>query len=418
LCIFAFQILYPSTMSDKKNAALGFIFITLLIDVIGIGIIIPVLPKLIEQLDGSGGGLSEASKFAGWLTFAYAVMQFIFSPLLGGLSDRYGRRPIILFSLLGLGIDYILMAYAPSMAWLFVGRLIAGIGGASFTTATAYIADISTPEKRSQNFGMLGVAFGVGFIIGPVIGGFCSQWGPRVPFLVAAAFSLLNLVYGYFVLPESLPKENRRAFDWKRANPIGSLMQLQKYPLIAGLIGSFVLVYIAGHAVQSNWSFYTMLKFDWTEQWVGYSLGIVGIIVAVVQGGLIRVIIPWLGQVRSVYYGLGLNVLGLVLFAYATNGWLMMVFLLPYALGGISGPAMQGIISNQVPATEQGELQGGLTSLVSITSIVGPLLMNNLFAFFTGTSAPVYFPGAPFLLGALLIVISLFWARRTLSGIK
>jgi len=401
-------------MTVKRNAALGFIFVTILVDVIGLGIIIPVIPKLIQGL--TGGGLSEASQYGGWLMFAYAIMQFIFSPILGGLSDKFGRRPVLLFSLFGLGIDYIFHAYAPTLGWLFVGRFIAGIAGASFTTATAYIADISTPEKRAQNFGLVGAAFGLGFIIGPVIGGISSQWGVRVPFLVAATLSLLNVVYGYFVLPESLAVENRRKFEWKRANPIGSLMNLKRYPIVSGLVISITLLYIAAHAVQSNWTYYTMLKFSWNEAMVGYSLGFVGLMISVVQGGLIRVIIPKLGQKRTIYVGLLLYSIGFLLFAFATQGWMMFAFLIPYCLGGIAGPALQGVISNQVPANEQGELQGALTSLMSVTSIIGPPFMSNLFFYFTNNSAPIYFPGAPFVAGAILTLVSILFSIRSLKA--
>lgn len=403
-------------MTVKRNSALTFIFITILIDVIGIGIIIPVIPKLIEELTGSG--LSEASKYGGWLMFAYAVMQFIFSPIIGGLSDRYGRRPLLLFSLLGLGIDYVFMAFAPSIFWLFIGRIIAGIAGASFTTATAYIADISEPEKRAQNFGLVGAAFGLGFIIGPVFGGISAQWGSKVPFIAAAVLTLINVFYGYFVLPESLLKENLRKFEWSRANPIGSLMHLRKYPVVSGLVGCFTLIYIAAHSVQSNWSYYTMLKFHWNEAWVGYSLGFVGLLVGIVQGGLIRIIIPKIGQNNSVYLGLTLYSIGLLLFGVATTSWMMFAFLIPYSLGGICGPALQGIISSAIPPTEQGELQGALTSLMSVTSIVGPLLMNNLFAYFTSPNAPIYFPGAPFILGFILCAFSTWFAYYNLSGMK
>ncbi|WP_207431888.1 TCR/Tet family MFS transporter [Sabulibacter ruber] len=397
-------------MKAQRQAALGFIFVTLLIDVIGFGIIIPVLPKLISEL--INGSLSDASLYGGWLMFAFSITQFLFSPVLGNLSDRYGRRPVLLFSLFGFGIDYILLALAPNIAWLFVGRIIAGITGASMTTATAYIADISTPEKRAQNFGMVGAAFGLGFIIGPVIGGVLGQFGARVPFYAAAAITLLNWLYGFFILPESLAPENRRPFNLKRANPVGSLLQLKRYPIIAGLVGSLIFIYVAAHSTQSTWSYYTMEKFKWNEAWVGYSLGFV---VAVVQGGLIRFINPWLGHKRSVYYGLALYALGFLLFAFATEGWMMFAFLVPYCLGGIAGPAIQGIISNQVSANEQGELQGGLTSLVSATSIVGPPLMTYTFAYFTSKDAPQYFPGAPFLLGAVLTVISVVLAIRSLS---
>lgn len=401
-------------MTVKKNKALTFIFITILVDVIGLGIIIPVVPKLIEGLTGEG--LSEASRYGGWLLFSFAMMQFLCSPIMGGLSDKYGRRPVLLLSLLGLGIDYIFHAYAPTLSWLFVGRIIAGMFGASFTTATAYIADISTPEKRAQNFGLIGAAFGLGFIIGPVIGGLAgSEFGPRAPFFVAAALSFINVIYGYFVLPESLDINQRRSFDWKRANPIGSLMRLRNYPVVSGLVVSLVLIYIAAHAVQSNWSYYTMYKFSWNEAMVGYSLGAVGVLIAIVQGGLIRIVIPKLGQQLSVYVGIGLYTVGLVLFGLASTSWMMFAFLIPYCLGGIAGPALQGIISAQVPSNEQGELQGGLTSLMSVTSIIGPVMMNSLFAYFTSSEAPIYLPGASFFLASILTAVSLFFAYRTLS---
>ncbi len=400
-------------MTVKRNAALGFIFITILVDVIGLGIIIPVVPKLIEKLTGEG--ISEASRYGGWLVFCFAIMQFLFSPILGGLSDRFGRRPILLLSLLGLGLDYILHAYAPSITWLFIGRLIAGVMGASFTTATAYIADISTPEKRAQNFGLIGAAFGLGFIIGPVIGGLSSKWGPSVPFLVAAGLTLLNVLYGYFVLPESLLKENRRKFEWKRANPIGSLQHLKKYPVVSGLIVSLILISIAHHAVQSNWAFFTMYKFNWDAEMVGYSLAAVGVLISIVQGFLIRIITPKLGQNKSIYLGFALSALGLVLFGIAWEGWMMFAVLVPYCLGGIAGPALQGLISNQVPNTEQGELQGALTSLISLTSIIGPLIMNNLFAYATAKDSLFFLPGAPFFLATALVLVSGYLTMRTLS---
>jgi len=404
-------------MATNRKAAMGFIFITLLIDITGFGLIIPVMPKLIEQLLGVSS-ISLASQYGGWLTFAYAFMQFIFAPVLGNLSDRYGRRPVLLFSLFGFGIDYLFLSFAPSIAWLFVGRLIAGITGASFTTASAYIADISTPENRAQNFGMIGAAFGLGFIIGPLIGGLLGELGPRVPFIVAACLALANWLYGYFVLPESLDKEHRRQFEWRRANPLGSLLQLKKYPGVAGLIVSLVLVYLAAHAVQSNWSFFNIEKFQWTPKMIGISLGVVGLLVGVVQGGLIRIVNPRLGNEKSVYIGLGLYALGLLLFAFASQSWMMFVFLIPYCLGGIAGPALQSIISGHVPPNEQGELQGALTSLMSATSIIGPLMMTNLFAYFTGPKAPVYFPGAAFLLGSLFMLLSTIWAYYALRGEK
>ena len=413
-------------MAKGRQAALSFIFITILIDCTGLGVIIPVTPKLIEQL--VGGDLSTASQYGGWLMFSYAIMQFIFSPVLGGLSDRFGRRPILLMSLLGIGVDYIFMALAPTIAWLFVGRVFSGLFGASFTTASAYIADVSEPEKRAQNFGMIGAAFGLGFIIGPVLGAVFSKFAitipfahislaaSRTPFVVAAVLSLCNWLYGYFILPESLSKEHRRAFDLKRANPVGSLLNLKRYPAVLGLITSIFFIYIAAHATQSTWTYYTMKKFSWQEDMVGYSLGFVGLMFAIVQGGLIRVINPKLGNKNSVFIGLALYVIGFLCFAFANEGWMMFVFLIPYALGGIAGPAIQGIISNQVPPNEQGELQGTLTSIMSVTSILGPVIMTSLFAYCTKANTPLYFPGAPFMLGAILMFISLGLTIKPLNA--
>lgn len=400
-------------MSKQLKPAMGFIFATLLIDVTGLGIIIPVFPKLIQQLTGES--LSVASEYGGWLLFAFAIMQFIFSPILGNLSDQYGRRPILLLSLVGFAIDYLLLAFAPSLTWLFIGRLIAGVMGASITTATAYIADISTPEKRAQNFGMVGAAFGLGFIIGPVVGGLLGQFGANVPFLAAAALTFLNFLYGYFILPESLAIENRRKFEWSRANPFRAIMRLRRFPVIGGLVISLMLIYIASHAVQSTWSFFTMEQFKWDEAAVGYSLGFVGILIAVVQGGLIRVINPRLGAKRSVYFGLILYAIGLTFFGFASASWMMYAALVPYCLGGICGPSLQGIMSSQVKANEQGELQGALTSLMSLTSVVGPPLMTGLFAKFTAPDAPIYFPGAAFILAAILSLMSLFVAMKVLA---
>ncbi|SHK69221.1 TCR/Tet family MFS transporter [Hymenobacter psychrotolerans] len=399
-------------MSAARKPALAFIFITLLLDVIGFGIIIPVLPKLITHLTGEP--LSAAARYGGWMGFAFAGMQFLFSPVLGNLSDKYGRRPVLLVALFGFGLDYLFLAFAPSIGWLFVGRMIAGITGASFTTAGAYIADISTPENRAKNFGLIGAAFGLGFIIGPVLGGKLVGFGAQVPFLVAAGLTFLNWLYGFFVLPESLAPENRRPFSWSRANPIGSLLLLRRYPVILGMVGSLVLVYIAAHATQSTWSYYTMYKFHWSESRVGDSLGVVGLLTALVQGVLIRYLNPKLGAARSVFVGLGFYAIGFLLFSVAPTGWMMFAFLIPYCLGGIAGPALQGIMSGQVPPTEQGELQGALTSLVSLTSIVGPPLMTNLFSYFTSPAAPVHFLGAPFLTGAVLTVGSLLLALRSL----
>lgn len=400
-------------MEGKKNSGVAFILVTILIDCIGFGVIIPIMPDLIREL--TGVTYSEASEYGGWLLIAYSIMQFIFAPILGALSDKLGRRPVLLISLFGLGVDYIFLAFAPTMIWLFVGRIFAGISGASITTASAYVADVSPPEKRAQNFGLIGVAFGVGFIIGPVIGGLFSQYGVRVPFMIAAGLSLLNWLYGYFILPESLKKENRRSFDWKRANPIGALKQVKRYPALLGLLISLFILYVSAQATQSIWSYYTLEKFGWNSRDVGYSIGFVGITVAIVQGGLIRLIIPKIGNKKSILMGLSLYVIGFISFAFASHGWMMYAFIVPYALAGITGPAIQGIVSTQVAANEQGELQGIMTGFMSLASIIGPLLMSYLFFFFTQKNAPIYFPGAPFMMGAFLTCIAILICRRALK---
>lgn len=400
-------------MAGKRNAALGFIFITLLIDVIGIGIIIPVMPQLLGEMLHMHP--EQTAGHSGWLIAVFGIMQFLFSPLMGNLSDQFGRRPILLASLFGFGMDYLFLIFAPTFAWLFVGRVVAGIMGASFTTGMAYIADISEPEKRAQNFGMVGAAFGLGFIIGPALGGLLAEWGARAPFAGAAILTLANWLYGFFILPESLKPENRRKFEWKRANPIGSLKFFLRYNVILGLVASILLVYVAAHAVQSTWSFYTIAKFKWETWEIGVSLAVVGVLVAIVQGWLIRFIIPKIGQARSVYVGLSLYALGFFLFAIATQGWMMYAFLVPYCLGGIVGPSLQGIMSSQVPPTEQGELQGALTSLMSLTSIVGPVLMTGIFDYFISEKSPIHFPGAAMVAGGVLTIVSAFLARLSLK---
>ncbi len=418
---------------EKRNSALVFIFITLLIDVIGFGIIIPVFPRLIMQITGSD--LSSAARWGGWLMLAYSVMQFFFSPIIGGLSDQYGRRPVILASLFAFGLDYVLLGFAPTIWWLFIGRIIAGITGASFSAAGAYIADVSPPEKRAQNFGLLGAAFGLGFIIGPAIGGGIAEWGKwmaehhpgveyfghsiehwatRLPFFAAALMALLNWLYGYFILPESLKTENRRPFDWKRANPVGALIEMKKYPVVIGMMIPLGLIYISNYATQSVWTYYTMYKFGWGEGLVGLSLVVVGVSAAVVQGGLTRILIPKWGVNNSVFIGLAIALVGYAAYGMATQGWMMYAITAISSLGGICGPALQGISSNAVPPNAQGELRGAQTSLMSLCSIIGPLMMTNLFAYFTSKNAPVQWPGAPFWAAALLILMSLGMLWRLL----
>ena len=399
--------------NKKGKAALFFIFITVFIDVIGLGIIIPVVPSLI--IDLTGQTISNAAEYGGLLMFIYAGTQFLFAPMIGALSDRFGRRPLLLCSLCAYGLNYLLLAWAPTMTWLFFARFLSGITGATTTTASAYVADISAPEEKAQNFGLLGAAFGLGFIIGPVIGGLLGEFGARLPFIAAAALSLINFIYGYFILPESLTSQKRRSFELNRANPFGALKIISNFSA-AGLFLVFFLIYLSHHATQSTWTYYTMFKFGWDEAMVGISLGVVGICVAVVQGGLTRWCIPKMGLTNAVYLGIGAYIIGFLGFSWAPNGKIMLAMIMPYALGGFAGPSLQGIISNQVPANMQGELQGVLTSLISFSAIIGPPVMTQSFSYFS-TSGALYIPGAPFILGAFLSIVALIIGVKTLGQV-
>jgi len=396
----------------KTSAALGFIFITIFIDVLGLGIIIPVLPKLLMILGHIN--VNRASEYIGWLTFVYASMQLIFASIMGNLSDRYGRRPILLISLFGFGIDYVVMAFAPTIAWLFVGRTIAGICGASTSTATAYIADVSTGSKRAANFGLVGAASAIGLIFGIALGAYLFAINIRLPFIAAGAFAFANGLYGLFVLPESLDKEHRRKFEWSRANPILSLVRIyQKQPALASLLSATCIVYIAQKAVEYLLSSFVYEKFDWTPASVG-TLGIfLGLVLVAIQGGLIRYTVPKFGQQKNIIAGLIFYAVGLLLIALATQGWMLYLFMIPYCLGGLSGPAMQGLASAKVAKNEQGELQGAFAILNSISLIIGPLLFSYVFFFFTKKASSVYFAGAPYLLAAILMIVSTFISIRS-----
>jgi DHA1 family tetracycline resistance protein-like MFS transporter len=382
---------------QKRQPALGFIFVTLVLDILGIGLLIPIIPKLIENF---AGDISSASSTSAWLSASFALMNFVFAPILGSLSDKLGRRPVILASLFGSGLDYLLLAFAPNLGWFFVGRIVSGITGASFSAATAYIADVSPPEKRAQNFGLIGAAFGLGFILGPLLGGLLSGLGLRVPFFVAAGLTLLNWLYGFFVLPESLKPQNRREFSWARANPVGSLIGLGRYPVVLGLVGSIFLASLAQNALQNTWVFYTGFRYNWNARDVGISLAVVGLTAAIVQGGLVRQIVPRLGERRSIVIGLAVGAISFLLYGLATQGWMIYVILVFGALGGIGGPATQGLISRSVAPNEQGALQGSLSSLTSVVNLLGPLIFNNLFAIFTAKTANPQIPGIVFYVGS------------------
>ncbi len=390
-------------MNAEKRSLL-FIFITVLVDVMGVAVIIPVIPELIGNLAEVSN--AKAASIGGMMMMAFSAMQFLFAPVMGELSDRLGRRPILLISLFGLGLDYLFHAFAPTIFWLFVGRIIAGICGATITVANAYIADVSSPENKAKNFGLMVAAFGLGFILGPVIGGvFGEYFGFRAPFFVSAGLALANMIYGYFVLPESLPADKRRTVKLTNMIPGASLSNLRHYKAFGGLLAAFFLSHLAGQAMPSIWTFFTIEKFGWSELQIGASLAAVGFMVVFVQAVLLGWLVKRLGPHRVVKVGFLMWTTGMVLFSLAWESWQMYAFLIPYALGGVAGPSIQSLLSNNVPQTEQGNLQGALTSMISLTAIIGPLMHTQLFFFFSGVSAPVYFPGAPFAVGAVLLTV-------------
>lgn len=387
----------------QKNARVQFVFATILLDSLGIGILIPIMPDILRRFSSDP---TFVSHYFGYFISVYALMQFLASPILGSLSDKFGRRPILLCSLLGAGLDYILMAYAPNLSILFLGRIIAGLTGASMTVATAYIADISDDKTRSANFGMIGAAFGFGFIIGPALGGVIGSLGHQYPFLLAAGLNILNFAFGLFVLPESLPKDLRRNMDISKLNPLKSLAKILKPSAALALIWIYILVVLAGQAHASIWTLFTQLRFNWSTADVGWSLTVVGVAIALVQGGLTRVIIPKLGEWKSLALCIVISAVSYMGYAFATKGWMMYAILIPGALAGIGNPAIQSLISKDVPPQEQGELQGTLVSLSSLTAIIGPLLYTGVFSRFTAEDAPIYFPGVAYFLASLFCVIS------------
>lgn len=395
----------------SRKPALIFVFITLFLDILGIGLVVPVLPKLIEQL--ASGGTHSASYVYGWLVGLYSLMQFLFAPIIGSLSDRFGRRPVILLSLLGSGFDYFLMMWAPTLPWFFVGRILSGISGANYSAAAAYIADISPPEKRSANFGLIGAAFGLGFIFGPAIGGWLGEYGLRVPFAFAGALTLLNFLYGLFILPESIKPENRRTFSWSKANPVSALLALKKKPLIFGLSASYFISSLAHQVYPSIWVLYTSYRYQWDTRQTGLSLALVGLTAALVQGGLTRVIIPKIGEQRAALLGLGIMALALTGYGLATQGWMAYALICFGSLSGIAAPAMQGMISRSSGDDEQGGIQGSLTSLQSVAGFVGPPLTTAIFGYFIGPKAPAIIPGASFFFSAILVVLAALLAARS-----
>jgi DHA1 family tetracycline resistance protein-like MFS transporter len=386
------------------------VLVTVLLDTLGLGLLIPVAPRLVASF--LGDDLERASHYFGILVSLYAAMQFVSAPVIGGLADRFGRRPVILVSLTGAAASYLMSGFAPALWWLFVGRIIAGITGASFSAATAYVADVTPPEKRAQSFGLVGAVFGLGFILGPALGGALGHVGLRLPYFVGAGLNFLNLLYGFFVLPESLARENRRPFSFARANPLGALTALGKHPIVLGLTGTMMCAYMAQWILQSVWALYTTARFAWTLRDVGISLMVVGLCTAVVQGFLVRAVVPKLGERRALIVGLLMTMTGHTLLGLATHGWMIYAFTVPLSLGGLAGPAVQAIISSKTAPTEQGEIQGSLTSLAGIAAIVAPIIGTTLLARFGAEGASPYVPGAPFFAAAGFIVLGLILALR------
>jgi len=394
-----------------RQPALVFVFITLFLDVLGIGLVVPILPKLVASL--AGGGVDRASYLFGWLTGLYALMQFLFAPVLGNLSDRFGRRPVILFSLFGSGLDYFLLAWAPTLPWFFLGRLVSGITGANYSAAAAYIADVSPPERRAANFGLIGAAFGLGFIVGPALGGWLGDYGLRWPFVAAGVLTLVNWLYGLFILPESLKPENRRAFRLSRSNPVGALLELGRHRLVLGLSVSYFISSLAHQVYPSIWVLYTGYRYGWDTKQTGLSLALVGLMAAIVQGGLARKILPALGERRSAILGFATMALVLAGYGLAPVGWSVYPMIVFGSLSGLAVPAIQGMISRTVGDDEQGGIQGSLTSLQSVAGAIGPPLATAVFGFFISEKAPAVVPGAPFFLSSGLAVLAGFLAARS-----
>ncbi len=401
-----------SQAQPRRQAGVSFILAVILLDMLGVGLIIPILPKLIEEF--MGGDTSSAARMLGVIASCYAVAQFIFAPILGALSDRFGRRRVLLLSMFGLSVDYLIMGFAPTVAWLFAGRIVAGIMGASITTANAYIADISTPETRARNYGLINVAFGIGFMLGPTLGGLLGSIDLRLPFFVAAGLCLLNSVYGLFVLPESLAPENRSAFSLRNANPVSSLVNLRTYPLVASLAAAFVLMALAQRGLETSWVLYTSHRYGWDELQNGLALTAVGVSAALVQGLLVRDAVVWLGERKAVLIGFGIGTLAFAGYGLASRGWILITVIVIGSLGGIAGPAVQGIIAGTVAPHEQGKIQGALTSLMSLSAIVAPLVFTaGLFSYFTSDAAPFELPGAPLLAGSMLMAVAMLLLIRT-----
>ncbi len=399
-----------SPPTGPRPAAVGFVFVTILLDMLSVGMILPILPKLIESF--ADNNTADAAKIYGLFGTAWALMQFFASPVLGGLSDRFGRRPVILLSNFGLGLDYILMALSPSLLWLFVGRVISGITSASISTSFAYIADLTPPERRAAVFGKVGAAFGLGFIFGPAIGGLLGGIDPRLPFWVAAGLSLSNALYGFLILPESLPKDRRAPFRWRSANPLGALRLLRSNATLAALAVVSFCAEVAHVSLPATFVLYSTFRYGWDQTTVGLALAFVGLCTTAVQGFAVGPAVKWLGERRAMMIGYGGGALGFLIFALAPTGPLFWIGIPVMTIWGIAGPATSGLMTRLVKPEQQGQLQGATTSVHSVAELIGPFVFTMIFAYFIGDGAPLFLPGAPFLLaGALLMVSTLIGAR-------
>lgn len=404
----------PRQASQVRGAAVAFIFVTILLDMFALGLIMPILPKLVESFVDND--TASAARIFGLFGTAWALMQFLFSPILGGLSDRFGRRPVVLLSNFGLGLDYVLMALAPSLIWLFVGRVISGITSASVSTAFAYIADMTPPERRAAVFGKIGVAFGAGFILGPAVGGLLGSIDPRLPFWAAAGLSFANTLYGLLILPESLPHDRRSPFRWKSANPVGALHLLRSDRVLAGLSVVNFFAQLAHVVLPSTFVLYATYRYGWDATTVGLTLAMVGVCAMAVQGAAIGPIVRRFGERRALLFGLGCGAAGFLIFGAAPSGPLFWLGIPVMALWGVSGAALQALTTQRVRPEQQGQLQGATASVQSVSQLVGPFLFTLIFAYFIGAQAPLNLPGAPFLLASALLLLVLVIAVRTLAG--
>jgi DHA1 family tetracycline resistance protein-like MFS transporter len=397
--------------TSARKPAVGFIFVTLVLSVVGFGLLIPVLPSLVKEF--RGGDVSAGSHAYGWIISTYALMQFFGSPIMGSLSDRFGRRRIILIATAGSAIDYVIMANAPDLMWLFVARTIAGFTAGVLSTANAYIADVTPPEKRAQSFGLMGAAFGIGFVIGPVLGGFLGHIDIRLPFWVAAGCSALNWFWGFLVLPESLAPENRRAFQWSRANPIGALLALRHLPTVLALAGSYFIMMLAQTMLQSTWALYTDARYHWGPLQVGLSLMSVGVLSGLVQATLVKKIVPRIGETRAVVIGFIISIISQIGYGLATQGWMIYAIIGFGAFAGISQPALQAYITKHVPPNEQGAVQGVYGGLASLAGIPGPLIGTFILGWAVGPQTIPWLAGSSFFVGALITMLALYLALRT-----